>query len=206
MDDDWKGDVPKSGMVLRGHYVREIIEHMFTEISGAAFEFYSSDFCAPALLINLCLTPGSAGCRHGTNTSISSQDHRLSTFLPGPKAPALTEKHILLVDDEQDILDLLGEVLFGSGYSVDFAMTLAEAVGFLDSCSYRLVISDWQLPDGDGLLVADTAAVMGAKTILMSGHLSQMNGGRADGHDTVMKPFEIDEFANAVKAAIGNAD
>jgi DNA-binding response OmpR family regulator len=118
----------------------------------------------------------------------------------------LAEKHILLVDDERDILDLLTEVFFANGYSVDSAMTAAEAVEFLDRCSYKLVISDWRLPDGDGLMVADMAAALGAKTILMSGHLSQMKGGRADGHETVMKPFELDEIIDAVRAAIGKAN
>src|SRR5437763_2814149 len=92
--------------------------------------------------------------------------------------PALAEKHILLVDDERDILDLLTEVFLGNGYSVDSAVTVAEGIALLDRCSYELVISDWRLPDGDGLMVADTAAAIGAKTILMSGHLSQMKGGR----------------------------
>jgi DNA-binding response OmpR family regulator len=118
----------------------------------------------------------------------------------------LAEKHILLVDDERDILDLLTEVFLDSGYSVDSAVTVAEAVRFLDRCSYRLVISDWRLPDGDGLMVADVGAVLGAKTILMSGHLSSMKGGRADGHDTVMKPFELDDLVDAVNAAIGKAN
>jgi DNA-binding response OmpR family regulator len=118
----------------------------------------------------------------------------------------LSEKHILLVDDERDILDLLTEVFLGNGYSVDSAMTAAEAVEFLDRRSYELVISDWRLPDGDGLMVADTAAAVGAKTILMSGHLSQMKGGRADGHETVMKPFKLDELIDAVTLAIGKAN
>lgn len=118
----------------------------------------------------------------------------------------MAEKHILLVEDERGILDLLAEVFDDSGYSFDAAMTVAEAVGFLDRCSYQLVIADWRLPDGDGLFVADAAAALGAKTILMSGHLSQMNGGRADGHDTIMKPFELDELVNAVVGAIGKVN
>ena len=117
----------------------------------------------------------------------------------------MPEKHILLVDDEREILDLLTEVLVGVGYSVDIAVTVSEAMASLDTSSYALVISDWWLPDGDGLLVADAAAAMGAKTILMSGHLSHMRGGRADGHDTVMKPFKIGEILDAVSGTIGKA-
>jgi DNA-binding response OmpR family regulator len=111
--------------------------------------------------------------------------------------------HILLVDDEQEILDLLTELLSENGYLVDTAGTVEEAVRLLDNNAYALVISDWRLPDGDGLLIADTAAVLGAKTILVSGHLSEMRGGRADAHETIMKPFKLDEFLYAVKGALG---
>jgi two-component system response regulator PilR (NtrC family) len=110
---------------------------------------------------------------------------------------------ILLVDDEQEILDLLTEWLVRDGYSVDTATTIAEAMRFLDGDPYELVISDWRLPDGDGLFVADSAAALGAKTMLMSGYLAHMRGGRADGHETVMKPFKIDELRKAVQSAIG---
>jgi DNA-binding response OmpR family regulator len=113
--------------------------------------------------------------------------------------------HILLVDDERRILDLLTEVLSENGYSVDTAVTIEEAIRLLDNNAYELVISDWWLPDGDGLFVADAAAALGAKTILVSGHLSEMRGGRADAHETIMKPFKLDEFLHAVKGALGKA-
>lgn len=117
----------------------------------------------------------------------------------------MPEKRVLLVDDERDILDLLIELLSRDGYSVDAATTVAQAMALLDKGSYAMVISDWRLPDGDGLFVADVAATLGAQTMLMSGHLAHMSGGRADGHETVMKPFELDEFLDAVRGAIGNA-
>jgi hypothetical protein len=58
-------------------------------------------------------------------------------------------------------------LLLADGYSVDTAPTIGEAVDLLD----KNVYSDWRLPDGDGLFVADTAATLGAKTVLISGHL-----------------------------------
>ena len=128
-----------------------------------------------------------------------------TSCIPQPRGTALPEKHILLVDDEREILDLLTQVLFRAGYSVDTAVTVNEAMTFLDTSLYALVISDWRLPDGDGLMVADAAATLGAKTILMSGHLSHMRGGRADGHDTVMKPFKVGEILDAIRGTIGKA-
>jgi two-component system response regulator PilR (NtrC family) len=118
----------------------------------------------------------------------------------------MSNKRILLVEDDPDVRDLLGIELREAGYLLDTAGTVPDAMDHLDSTSYALAIVDWQLPGGNGLLVADTAAVMGARTIVMSGYLVQMPGGRADGHETIMKPFELNEFLDAVKRAIGDAN
>ena len=58
--------------------------------------------------------------------------------------------------------------------------TTNEAIEFLDRLAYSLVISDWRLPDGNGLLIADIAAELGAQTIVMSGYLFQMPADRVN--------------------------
>jgi DNA-binding response OmpR family regulator len=118
----------------------------------------------------------------------------------------LPEKRILLVEDDAAIHELLAAVLHGEGYRVDVATTVAEATAFLDESSYALVIADWRLPDGNGLLVADIAAELGAETMVMSGYLFQMPGGRADRHETLMKPLRPSELVAAVEHSIGKTD
>lgn len=117
----------------------------------------------------------------------------------------MTGKRILLVDDEPEIQMLLAHNLIDEGYAIDIAGGVEEAMALLDAHSYALVICDWRLPDGDGLLVADTAAELGAKTLLMSGYLFQMPGGRALQHETLMKPVRPSEMIDAVVNAIGKA-
>ena len=117
----------------------------------------------------------------------------------------MPEKRILLVEDERTTHELLAHVLIAEGYAVDVAITFAEATTCLEERPYTLVISDWRLPDGDGLLVADKAADTGAKTILMSGYLFQMSGARADRHETMMKPLRPSELVAAVERSIGRA-
>ena len=117
----------------------------------------------------------------------------------------MAEKRILLVEDEPLINELLANALAGEGYKVDLARTLNEAMSFLDRSRYELVIADWRLPDGDGLLVADTGSELGAKTFVMSGYLFQMPGGRADRHETLMKPLRPSELIAAVERAVGKA-
>jgi DNA-binding response OmpR family regulator len=89
---------------------------------------------------------------------------------------AMPAKRILLVEDDPDVYYLLSHVLYGEGYGVDVAKTVAEAYRYLDGNSYALVIADWRLPDGDGTVIAEAAAVLGAKTFVMSGYLFQMPG------------------------------
>lgn len=110
---------------------------------------------------------------------------------------------ILLVDGAPDIKELLAGVLRGHGYAVDLAAKVTEAQACLSDQTYDVVITEWKLPDGDGRLVADWAAELGAKTFVMSGYLSYMPGGRALGHETVMKPICLDELVAAVKRSIG---
>ena len=115
----------------------------------------------------------------------------------------MTHKRILLVEDEGDIRALLAEALQDESYAVDFAASVREAKSCLTSQTYDLVIADWKLPDGDGRLSADWATELGAKTVVMSGYLSHMPGGRAPDHETLMKPIRLPEFVDLVRRSIG---
>ena len=115
------------------------------------------------------------------------------------------EKRILLVEDDPLVHDLLMRLLRSKGYMIDVVDTAAGAVAFLDCFGYALVITDWQLPDGDGLLIADAAAERGSKTFVISGYLPQMPRYRAEQHQAMMKPFLPPAIVAAVERSIGKA-
>ena len=115
----------------------------------------------------------------------------------------MSQKRILLVEDEPDIHTLLAHVLMDARYAIDVAETVAAAWQYLDAQSYELVITDWRLPDGDGTVIAEAAAHLGAKTFVMSGYLFQMPGGRSERHETLMKPIRPHELVAAVERSIG---
>lgn len=115
-------------------------------------------------------------------------------------------KRVLLVEDEPAVHELLAHVLFDEGYVVDVAATAAKAWQCLDARPYALVIADWRLPDGDGTVIAEAAADLGAKTFVMSGYLFSMPGGRSERHDTLMKPIRPQELIEAVERTIGKAE
>jgi DNA-binding response OmpR family regulator len=118
----------------------------------------------------------------------------------------MAEKRILLVEDESDIQEILTYTLRRNGYTVDVAATVTEAQTRLEVTSYALVITDWRLPDGDGMIVADWAKELGAKTFVMSGYLLEMPGGRALEHNTLMKPVSPNNLVDIVQQSIGKAE
>jgi DNA-binding response OmpR family regulator len=118
----------------------------------------------------------------------------------------MPDKHVLLVDDERDILEPLESALRAEGYAVDVAATASEARTRLDSMQYALVIVDWRLPDADGITIAEEAADLQARTIIMSGHLLGLPSRLARRHEVLMKPMHPNEVVAAAIRAIGRAD
>ena len=68
-----------------------------------------------------------------------------------------------------------------------------------------MVLADWRLPDGDGVLIANLAAEVGTDVFVMSGYLSHMLPGNFDARHTLMKPIRPAELLAAVRACIGKA-
>ena len=115
----------------------------------------------------------------------------------------MPEKRILLVEDDEDVGELLADALEGAGYEVDVAKTAAESWARLAAQGYALVIADWRLPDGDGSVIADGAADLGAQTFIMSGYLPEMPSDRREGHRCMTKPIRLDALIAVVEGAIG---
>jgi DNA-binding NtrC family response regulator len=82
-------------------------------------------------------------------------------------------KHILLVDDEADIRDLLAQYLEVSGFRATTAANPAEAMAVVERDPPDLVISDLQLEGSDGLELLDRvrARLPDVPLILLTGVL-----------------------------------
>jgi CheY-like chemotaxis protein len=61
------------------------------------------------------------------------------------------KKHILTIDDEAEVRDLLGVVLTSKGYRVTAASSGVEALRVVKTDPPDLIISDLQMEDADGL-------------------------------------------------------
>jgi len=107
----------------------------------------------------------------------------------------MSDARLLVVEDEVDQRRLLVDLLAAEGYAVAEADSLAAAETELARAPVDLVLSDWQLPDGDGgeLLArlrargADCAFVM----VTAYGTIERaVEAIRAGADDYLAKPFE----------------
>jgi DNA-binding response OmpR family regulator len=74
---------------------------------------------------------------------------------------------ILLVEDDEEVGRLLGQILIG--YEMDRSYAVAGACSRLDHRSDDPVLADARLPDGTGMDVADRAIEKGVKTLIIAG-------------------------------------
>jgi two-component system C4-dicarboxylate transport response regulator DctD len=82
-------------------------------------------------------------------------------------------KHILIVDDEAEIRDLLAQYLGSAGFRTTTAATPAEAFAVVERDPPQLVISDLQLEESDGLAMLEKIRVLlpGVPLVLLTGVL-----------------------------------
>jgi CheY-like chemotaxis protein len=79
---------------------------------------------------------------------------------------------ILVVDDEPDILETVGEMLYDAGCSVFVAADGEEALAILAALSIRLLLADVRMPMMNGVELARQALAVrpDLTVVLMSGY------------------------------------
>lgn len=60
-------------------------------------------------------------------------------------------KKLLIVDDEPDIVELLCEEMIDNGFVAKVALSGNDAIEMLKSESFHAVISDFKMPNGNGM-------------------------------------------------------
>ena len=97
---------------------------------------------------------------------------------------------ILLCEDDPDAAVVLREQLRLCGYATDFAYTVADAITLAEATRYSAILTDLQLPDGDGIdLIARLRAQMeygDTPIIVVSGNPTL---GRSDSRSSTLNVF-----------------
>jgi DNA-binding NtrC family response regulator len=118
---------------------------------------------------------------------------------------------ILVVDDEEVMRDVLGNVLGAEGYSVRFAATGPDALAELRESPKDAVILDLMLPGMSGLEVLDEMKKIDADlpVLMLTAQASietAISAMKKGAFDYLTKPFKHDELLILLKKALDQSD
>jgi DNA-binding response OmpR family regulator len=115
--------------------------------------------------------------------------------------------HVLLVEDDAAIRDLVRQVLQDEGHAVTARRTPEEATQLLAEASFDLVITDGfsVLPDSSFVSTADVVRSAGLTPVaLFSAHTHDLGVAKAAGfRDLITKPFDLDTLIHQVRVLLG---
>lgn len=111
-------------------------------------------------------------------------------------------KQILVVEDDQQLATLLDEQLRLAGYEVTLAPDLATARERVSGFDFALIVLDRNLPDGDGLELAEELTLDGRSpeptaVLMLTAKAdvdSRVAGLYAGASDYLTKPFSVQEL------------
>ena len=124
----------------------------------------------------------------------------------------MSAPHILVVDDELDIRELIKEILEDEGYEVSTAENAQTARDARRSRKPDLVLLDIWMPDTDGISLLrewnDDTARFESPVVMMSGHGSvetAVEATRLGAYDFLEKPLSLAKLLLTVRRALENA-
>lgn len=119
----------------------------------------------------------------------------------------IKDVHILVVDDESSIRELLQEYLSFEGYSVDVAKDGNEAYEYLKKSYYDIILTDLEMPGMNGIELLKKANTEGFnhKFIILTGFgtvETAIMALKLGAIDYILKPFKLEELGLIVRKAI----
>jgi len=120
----------------------------------------------------------------------------------------MSQAHILVVDDEPDIRELVREILEDEGYRVSLAENGESARAAYTRGSPDLVLLDIWMPDVDGITLLrewSAGGGMDCPVVVMSGHgtvETAIEATRLGAHDFVQKPISLARLLAIVGQAL----
>lgn len=105
--------------------------------------------------------------------------------------------HLLIVDDEQDIRDLVADIAQDQGFSVAQAGDIKQARIQIDRQSPNVVLMDMQLPDGNGIEFWEKLSLKNARVVFITGHSSVdsvIQALRCGAVDYLRKPLRLERL------------
>jgi two-component system response regulator PilR (NtrC family) len=115
--------------------------------------------------------------------------------------------HILIVDDEPDILELLGMTIERMGFNATTACSISDATHQLTQKPFDLCLTDMRLPDGSGLDLVNHIQMkyesMPVIVITAYGSVDVAIEAMKEGaFDFLSKPIELEKLKAVIKTAL----
>jgi len=112
-------------------------------------------------------------------------------------------KHILLLEGDQSIVEMLSTLLEDEGHFVSSTARVAAAKEIIERITVDLLIADIVLPDGTAFAAIDEARRRNISCLLMTGSWPHMAELEANGEFHLSKPFRLKDFIAHVIQRIG---
>ena len=119
----------------------------------------------------------------------------------------ITDKNVLVVDDDPCIVELLSAMLSLEGYAVRTATSAGQAMQLARGLAPDIVLVDWMMPEMDGMDLCrmlkkhtETASV---PVIVISANDRVRTASREAGADAwLLKPFDLDDLLACVRRSL----
>ena len=119
----------------------------------------------------------------------------------------MSQSHILVIDDDPAVRQVLSETLANEGHQVTLVSSGLEGVEAAKDQPVHVVLTDLQMPGIDGLETIDRISKVDSKiiAIVMTGYGTidcAVRAMKAGAFDFITKPFEPDTVTVVVKKAL----
>lgn len=116
------------------------------------------------------------------------------------------KKRILIIDDDEDLSYIIGDMLENYSYSVTYAENSEKAFSLLSENTYCLIILDINLPDTTGFEICRELRQISTVPIIFAsartGENDRITGLDIGGDDYLPKPYSMKELLSRVNALI----
>lgn len=117
----------------------------------------------------------------------------------------MSQPRVLVIDDEVDVQEVVGDLLTEDGYDVDIVGSPTAAMDAVARCSYDVVLCDVRLPGCRGEALA---AEMIRCRPRLANRIILLTGEGVDpraAFPVVSKPFSLDAILSAIRARLSAA-
>ena len=115
--------------------------------------------------------------------------------------------HILVVDDDADVLPVLVEILQTSGYTLtaaDSGLAMREVLA--GKRAVDAIVLDWTMPGEPSAQLALHARALKLPVVMISGSDEAMQFADENGLQLLAKPFKMAELLDAINSAAASGE